>query len=163
MHFPLVSATIGDYAARPLMSLRMPPGANMDDMLTAFRSGLWRLRYQLCREGHKRFFDEFMPLLQDTKSSVMGERDNDSWYLVYLGTKSSARGKGYARKVIEHVSRIANRNGKAMYLESSHRANEGFYGRMGFVERREIHMHAKGDKKVRLCIMVREPQAAGKE
>lgn len=45
----------------------MPPGKNMDDIFTILRSGMWRLSYQLSREGRKRFFDEFLPLLNDTK------------------------------------------------------------------------------------------------
>jgi GNAT superfamily N-acetyltransferase len=76
----------------------------MDDWLTFFRSGLWRLYYQLSSEGRARFFKEFFPLLHDTKHNVMGERDGNSYYLVYLGSKPSARGKGYARKLIEHMT-----------------------------------------------------------
>lgn len=56
----------------------MPPGENMDDYLTILRSGLWRLHYKLSAEGKIRFFDEFFPLLHDTKQEVMGDRDNDS-------------------------------------------------------------------------------------
>lgn len=81
----------------------MPPGKNMDDLWTIFRSGMWRLWYKLSSEGKTRFYKEFLPLLHDTKHEVMGERDNDSYYLVYLGSKPSARGKGYARKLIEHM------------------------------------------------------------
>lgn len=65
---------------------------------------MWRLYYQLSAEGRHRFFTEFMPLLHDTKTDIMGSRDDDSYYLVYLGSKPSARGKGYARKLIEHMT-----------------------------------------------------------
>jgi GNAT superfamily N-acetyltransferase len=81
----------------------MPPGKNMDDFWTILRSGMWRLWYKLSREGKTRFYDEFLPLLHHAKHDVMGERDNDSYYLVYLGSKPSARGKGYAKKLIEHM------------------------------------------------------------
>lgn len=77
----------------------------MDDWCTILRSGLWRLNYKLSAEGKKRFFHEFLPLLHNTKRQVLGDRDDNSWYLVYVGTKASARGKGYARKLIEHVTR----------------------------------------------------------
>lgn len=80
----------------------MPPGKNMDDWWTILRSGMWRLLYKLSREGKARFYNEFLPLLHDTKHKVMGTRDDHSWYLVYIGSKPSARGKGYARKLIEH-------------------------------------------------------------
>lgn len=47
--------------------LRMPPGCNMDDYYTVFRSGMWRLWYKLTPEGRKRYFDEFFTVLHDTK------------------------------------------------------------------------------------------------
>ena len=49
---------------------RMPPWQNMDDYLTIFKSGMWRLYYKLSNEGRKRFFNEFFPLLHDTKYSL---------------------------------------------------------------------------------------------
>ena len=100
----------------------MPPGQNMDDMLTIFKSGMWRLFYKFSNEARKRFFNEFLPRLHDTKyffltsniymwltyffnrTEVLGERDANSWYLVYLGTRPDARGKGYARKLVEYVT-----------------------------------------------------------
>jgi GNAT superfamily N-acetyltransferase len=82
----------------------MPPGKNMDDLWTILRSGMWRLWYKLSSEGKTRFYNEFLPLLHHTKHDVMGDRDDNSYYLVYLGSKPSARGKGYARKLIEHMT-----------------------------------------------------------
>ena len=136
----------------------MPPGKNMDDIYTQFRSGLWRLHYQLSREGKTRFFKEFLPLLHDTKAEVLGARDPSAWYLVYLGTKVEARGKGYARRVIEYVTRQADEEGKACYLESSNEVNPIIYGKLGFVVERKVGL-LRGDKRVELEIMVREPVA----
>jgi hypothetical protein len=94
--------TIGDdYGC---VALWMPPGKNMDDWFTILRSGMWRLNFQLSSEGKKRFFDEFLPLLHTTKEEVMGERDAECWYLVYIGTKLASRGRGYARKLVEHIT-----------------------------------------------------------
>ena len=87
------------------VALWMPPGKNMDDWFTIFRSGMWRLKFQLSTEGNKRFFEEFLPLLHKTKEEVMADRDDASWYLVYIGTRPESRGKGYARKLIEHVTK----------------------------------------------------------
>ena len=87
------------------VALWLPPGKNIDDWLTILRSGLWRLNYKLSKEGKTRFFEEFLPLLHYTKQEVLGERDNNSWYLNYVGTKPEARGKGYARKLIEYVTK----------------------------------------------------------
>ncbi len=65
---------------------------------------MWRLYYQLSTEAKARYFDEIIPLLHDTKASVLGDRDHDSWYLVFLGTKPSARGRGYAKKLLEDMT-----------------------------------------------------------
>jgi hypothetical protein len=75
----------------------------MDDWWTLLRSGFWRLHYKLSAEGHTRFYTEFIPLMHDTLDDVLGPRAHDCYYLVYLGSKTSARGKGYARKLIEDV------------------------------------------------------------
>lgn len=135
----------------------MPPGKNMDDMLTIFRSGMWRLNYKLSVEGKRRFFNEFLPLLHDTKAYVMGERDDESWYLVYIGCRPSARGKGYARKLVDHVGALADAQGRACYLESSNDINVKIYGRMGFDVRKQIHLQ-RAHENITLDIMVREPK-----
>ena len=128
----------------------------MDDYMTIFRSGMWRLIYQFSKEGKKRYFDEFLPLLHDTKAQVLGERDDDSWYLVYIGTKPSGRGKGYARKVIEYVTQMADAEGRACYLESSNLINRKIYGKLGFDLKKNIYLQ-RAEEHVELDIMVREP------
>lgn len=65
---------------------------------------MWRLYYQLSPEGRRRYYDEMVPVLHDAKQQVMGNRDNDCYYLVYLGTKPNARGKGYAGKLIREMT-----------------------------------------------------------
>ena len=42
--------------------------------------------------------------LRVCRAAVLGEREPQSWYLVYLGTRPDARGKGYARKLVEHIT-----------------------------------------------------------
>ena len=86
---------------------RMPPGRDIDDWLTSFRSGMWRLEYgwKFSPEAHTRYFKEFVPLLHRTKHEVLGPREDESWYLVYIGTKPESRGKGYAKALIEAVTR----------------------------------------------------------
>ena len=89
------------------VALWLPPGKNIDDWWTVLRSGLWRMNYRLSKEGKIRFFEEFLPLLSRTKTEGLGDRDEKSWYLNYIGTKPSARGKGYARKLIDYVGNLA--------------------------------------------------------
>ncbi|KAI5362880.1 Putative GNAT domain, acyl-CoA N-acyltransferase [Septoria linicola] len=139
------------------VGLWMPPGENMDDYATILRSGMWRLQYQLSKEGRKRFFNEFLPLLGDTKAQIMGDRDLDSWYLVYIGTRPSGRGKGYARKVIDYVTDIADEEGRACYLESSNAVNLKIYGKMGFKLRKQVYLQREMEQ-IQLDIMVREPK-----
>ncbi|CZS89262.1 uncharacterized protein RAG0_00663 [Rhynchosporium agropyri] len=151
-----IVTTVGpDYDA---VALWMPPGKNMDDLWTILRSGMWRLWYKLSSEGKKRFYDEFLPLLHDTKHNIMGDRDNDSYYLVYLGSKPSARGKGYARKLIEHMTVTADLEGRATYLESSAANNLSYYSKYGFQHITDIELK-RGADPIKLHIMVREPQS----
>lgn len=136
---------------------RMPPGQDMDDWLTYFRSGLWKLYFQLSREGCKRFYDEFLPLLHHTIDHVMGDRNTNFYYLVYLGSKPSARGKGYAKKLIQHMTDRADRENRPTYLESSAEINLSYYRKMGFEWKTDILME-RGRKPVKMQIMVREPR-----
>jgi ribosomal protein S18 acetylase RimI-like enzyme len=140
-----------------LIELRMPPGKNMDDFLTILRSGMWRLNYRLSPEGKRRFFTEFLPLLHDTKHATLGARDDSSWYLVYIGARPSGRGKGHARKLVEHVTAQADRDGQPVYLESSNEANPPIYRKFGFEVKRTIHLQ-RAERNVVLDIMVREPK-----
>jgi ribosomal protein S18 acetylase RimI-like enzyme len=96
--------TVGDNF--DCVALWLPPGKNIDDWYTILRSGMWRLSWKLSKEGRARFFDEFLPLLHHSKQEVLGERDNASWYLNYIGTKPEARGRGYARKLIDYVTNM---------------------------------------------------------
>jgi GNAT superfamily N-acetyltransferase len=84
---------------------RLPPGANVDGWWVMLRSGLWRVYFMLSPEGRRRYYDELLPLLNNTKLEVMGKRDNDCYYLVYLGTKPNARGRGYARRLLEDMTK----------------------------------------------------------
>jgi len=138
------------------VALWMPPGDNMENWYTIFRSGMWRLYYKLSTEGKKRFFGEFMPLLHHTKTDVLAERDEDSYYLVYLGSRPSARGKGYAKKLVQHMIKKADTEGRAMYLESSASPNVKYYQTLGFDCVRKICL-SRAEKPVEMDIMVREP------
>lgn len=87
----------------------MPPGKNVDDWWTVMRSGMWRLYFQLSPEGRRRYYDELLPLLHHTKAEILGERDDNAYYLVYLGTKPHARGRGYAGKLLRAMIERASK------------------------------------------------------
>ncbi|RYP10307.1 hypothetical protein DL765_008161 [Monosporascus sp. GIB2] len=157
--------TIGpDYEGVALWVL---PGQNTDEWMTTLRSGMWRLPWQLSAEGRRRYYGELMPLLHDTKREVLGPaREEDCYYLVYLGTRPSGRGRGYARKLIEQMAARADAEGRAMYLESSSAKNNLYYKKFGFEVKKDIHLGISGDggsqmtapPAVTLTIMVREPR-----
>ncbi|KAL2120693.1 hypothetical protein VTJ04DRAFT_4720 [Mycothermus thermophilus] len=134
----------------------IPPGKNLDGWWTHLRSGLWRLHFELSVEGRRRYYDEILPLLHDTKTSVLGPRDADAWYLVYLGTKPGSQGKGYAARLLRDVMAKADAENRPMYLESSSAANNAYYEKFGFRVQRDIYLQ-RGSAPVRLSIMVREP------
>ncbi|KAK0672333.1 hypothetical protein QBC41DRAFT_30058 [Cercophora samala] len=145
------------------VALWVPPNPppSLDSYLTHFRSGLWRLHFQLCPEGKRRLFDEILPLLHDTKREVLGpEKENDAWYLVYLGTKPRSQGRGLGGRLLRDGMMKADREGRQMYLESSSAVNNEYYKRFGFEVRKEIYLK-RGRWPVRLSIMVREPGAMG--
>lgn len=138
---------------------RLPPSTTIDSLYTIIRSGLWRLWYKLCSEGRHRLFTEFFPLLHDAKLECLGpQRDIDSYYLVYLGTRESARGQGLARRLLCHTLHRADAEGKAAYLESSNAANLGFYERLGFQTLKRIDL-TRGPALVSMDCMLREPGA----
>ncbi|CAK7228048.1 hypothetical protein SCUCBS95973_006748 [Sporothrix curviconia] len=152
-----IVTTIGpDYEG---VALWMPPGKDLDGWWTALRSGLWRLHFQLSTECRRRYYAELLPLLEHTKLEVMAQRGivDDSYYLLYLGTKPGARCRGYARKLLEHMFVRADAEKRPVYLESSSVANTAYYSRFGFELKREIAL-IRGPFPVGLTIMVREPQ-----
>ena len=83
----------------------MGPGDNMDNFCTMLRSNMVSFNWKLSKEGRTRFFNEFLPLLHNTKHEVLGADEPRSWYLVYIGTKPSSRGKGYAKALIEDITK----------------------------------------------------------
>ena len=101
---------IGDIhdGAYDAVALWMPPGTNMDSYLALFRTGVLCKGLvaftKLSKEGRIRMFKEFIPLLSIAKTEILKERDSTSWYLVYLGTHSRARGRGLAKKLVNRVT-----------------------------------------------------------
>jgi len=91
---------------------------------------------------------------------VLKERDDQSLYLVYIGSKPSARGKGYAKALIQHGLAMADAANIPTYLESSAKVNEAYYEKLGFELKREITLE-RADKPLKLGIMVREPKGKG--
>ncbi|KAK6332403.1 hypothetical protein TWF696_003119 [Orbilia brochopaga] len=88
-----------------------------------------------------------------------GKDYDDYWSIFRSGTLPAARGLGYARKLVEHVTKIADKTGAPCYLESSHLNNRKIYERFGFEFKRRVHLTRvnSGTAPIPLEIMVREP------
>ena len=137
------------------VALWCPPFTDIDSKWTYYRSGMWRLNSKLSEEGKQRWFVEFMPLLHQTKHDVLGKDDSDSFYLVYLGTREAARGKGYARRLVEWGTKQADQLEVPTYLESSNVTNVPLYRKFGFEVMKNITL-TRSAREVSLDIMVRD-------
>ncbi|MFV0535113.1 MAG: GNAT family N-acetyltransferase [Cumulibacter sp.] len=60
------------------------------------------------------------------------------WYLKDIGTVTAGRGRGVGTALLTDRLSVADEQGVGVYLESSSRANVGYYRRFGFVERSVI-------------------------
>ncbi|KAK3294777.1 uncharacterized protein B0H64DRAFT_443818 [Chaetomium fimeti] len=144
------------------VALWVPPGKYLDGWWTQLRSGMWRLYFQLSPEGKKRYFDEILPRLNDAKAQVLGDRDDDAWFLAYLGTRPNSQGRGYAAKLLRDMVARADAEKRPMYLESSSQSNNAYYEKFGFEVQRDVFLE-RGPVPIRLSIMVREPRVPGYE
>ncbi|WBW74692.1 N-acetyltransferase [Schizosaccharomyces osmophilus] len=140
------------------VSLWMGPGSNMDDWYSILRSGMWRLNYQLDSEGRHRFFREFLPVLHDTKAEILQQRDDSSWYLVYVGIRRNQQGKGCLRRLVQPIMDLCNQENLPIYLESSHPHNRAIYEHFGFTLKKTIFLERETNH-IPLEIMVREADA----
>ena len=137
----------------------MPPGQEFDDFCAQLWSGLLTLRLRFSREGRIRFYEEFLPLLHELKHEVLGQDNSHAWYLVYIGTKSTSRGKGLAKALIQFTTKQADAERRICYLESSNVRNLTLYKKLGFeaVGRKAVLKRAA--KPVEMELMVRYPNA----
>ncbi|KAF3901502.1 hypothetical protein ABW20_dc0106134 [Dactylellina cionopaga] len=88
-----------------------------------------------------------------------GKDYDDYWSILRSGTLPAARGLGYARKLVEYVTKIADATNVPCYLESSHPNNRKIYERFGFDFKRQVNLTRvnRGTSSIPWDIMVREP------
>lgn len=135
----------------------LPPAVKVDSgLIMTLRSGMWRLNYLFGPETKHRFFNEFVASSSAEKKRILNGRD--IWYLMYLGTRPEARGKGHSRTLIQFVTAQADATKTALYLESSTRENAStVYAKHGFVELGELII-GPSDKQINIPCMLREPK-----
>ena len=117
------------------------------------------LRFKFSKEGRIRFYDEFLPLLHKLKHEVLGQDDAHAWYLVYIGTKSNSRGKGFAKALIEYTTKQADAENRICYLESTNVLNLKLYNKLGFEAVGRKAVLERASKPVEMELMMRQPKA----
>jgi ribosomal protein S18 acetylase RimI-like enzyme len=60
------------------------------------------------------------------------------YYIFFLGTLESARGKGMCSKVVRHYQDIARKEGATIWLEAATEYARILYARLGFVTLEEL-------------------------
>lgn len=96
----------------------------------------------LCNKGvYTRLYNEQWPLLLNARLEVMGAAADACWYLEDLGTTPAARGKGCARRLLEHMyTKYVDPAHQLCYLESSHPRNRPIYEKLGFTFVKTIYV-----------------------
>ncbi|KAL2023402.1 hypothetical protein VTK56DRAFT_2759 [Thermocarpiscus australiensis] len=100
LHLDILSYTVASHCMSGLVTAA---GPECDSV------ALW----YLSPEAKRRYFREILPLLHDTKAAVLGDRDREAWYLVYLGTKPNSRGRGYASRLLWDMNCAGGRRERA--------------------------------------------------
>lgn len=78
--------------------------------------------------GDAWLFDRLIPLAAIKEARPL----TSHWYLAFIGTRASKRGRGLASTLIAAVTRRCDTEGLPAYLESSDPANVSLYERHGF-------------------------------
>ena len=135
------------------------PGASMkDSWYMWFRSGMWRYSYILGKESKHNFLEDYMGKSTGVKYDITKKygHGRDFWYLNFLGTIPSARGKGYSRTLIKYITDQADATKHNCYVESSTAENAGFvYEKHGFITRGILSVN---NGKLNKPCMLREPK-----
>jgi RimJ/RimL family protein N-acetyltransferase len=71
----------------------------------------------------------------------MGDRNDDSYYLGYIGTKAAARGKGYATKLLKHMMAKVPRNPILLFINTTTNS-----------ENADVFAHNRRTRKTAPCI-----------
>lgn len=137
------------------IALWLGPGQSISKW-SIFRSGMLRFEYLIGSNGRAFYNNSFVNFLKTQKKEILGNDNDNSWYLSIIGTKLSSRGKGYSRELIEPIVKIADSNGQKCYLESSSLKNCDIYSRFGFRRVRDLNI-PNADPPLVLYAMVRDP------
>lgn len=141
------------------VALWIPPGVPTNPSLfKVLWTGTWKLLFQLSFKSLRRYI-QYSDHSDLEKSRNLGDRKSNFWYLAFIGTRNDGRGKGHSRKLMDHITNIADKDNIPCYLESSKLHNTLYiYSRMGYVECSQIHLKDGIDSADIWC-MIREPNA----
>ena len=96
-------------------------------------------------------------LLRARREAVQIASAGPSWHLAFLATDPQHRGRGSARRLLEHVLARADADGLAVWLETTEPVNPPIYRRFGF---RTVAHIDDAAWLPGLWVMRREPQRA---
>lgn len=131
----------------------LPGSGDMEDFLTYWRSGFYKLSWQVGREGRRKIYNELFDMLYEVEEQILGELG--CYTLVYMGTVASGRGKGNVSRLLKYTfENHIDKTGDLGYLECSALSNISMYKKYGFTPVREIHI-GSGNLEAKMHIMVR--------
>lgn len=138
-HVYVVGDEISDYEG---VSLWFGPNQAVGP-IARFYSGMTGVYNATGPNGRRRLYNGLQPRVSAVRKEILGKDNANVWYLGYLATRKRARGKGYARKLVEVGTRRADEQGLRTYLESSSAVNCKMYEKLGFETRGEIELPEK--------------------
>lgn len=110
----------------------------LNSFSTFMEAGYGKLWQVIGDEGREKVFNGMLPLLHDSCERILNTdsrfKNKGVYTLVYVGSRSSARGKGNLRRMFEYMFDKyidSDENGIA-YLESSAASNIPVYEKFGF-------------------------------
>ncbi|MBA4064472.1 MAG: N-acetyltransferase [Isosphaera sp.] len=116
-------------ADRAAVACTFPPGSEWPGAWAYLRAGVlsaaWRLGF---RSGWR--FLRLGSWFDATRAKHVGGRPH--WYVILLGVRPAAQGRGLGRAVLGPVFAAADRAGVPVYLETVPEANVAVYRRLGF-------------------------------
>jgi ribosomal protein S18 acetylase RimI-like enzyme len=97
------------------------------NMIRSIRSGILPLM-KIGSDAGKRF-NEFDRFTLEIHKRLMNENHQ---YIILLGVEPDKQGKGYGRRLMLPVLKLAEEKGQSCYLETHGEKNVSFYNKLGF-------------------------------
>ncbi|PVH85718.1 hypothetical protein DL98DRAFT_36787 [Cadophora sp. DSE1049] len=129
----------------------MPQDADVGNMWTAVQAGWLGVLWKLGWRGYQRMAIETAGLTEACKREALA-KDEKYYYIFFLGTLPSSRGKGHCSHLIKYYQSLAAQEGVPIWLEAATEYCWRLYLRLGFVTVQELRLaEGKADETGRQC------------